>query len=95
MAADQAPLSTGFSRQEYWSGLPFPSPNYSVRKLYFNLKKGKKSYSRTESTVFGGGVLIYFEKLSISAFFKASFILILFLTNQTLPLECGQTLTHN
>ena len=21
----QAPLSTGFSRQEYWSGLPFPS----------------------------------------------------------------------
>ena len=24
--AHQAPLSTGFSRQEYWSGLPFPSP---------------------------------------------------------------------
>jgi len=23
--ADQAPLSTGFSRQEYGSGLPFPS----------------------------------------------------------------------
>ena len=23
----QAPLSMGFSRQEYWSGLPFPSPN--------------------------------------------------------------------
>ena len=22
----QAPLSVGFSRQEYWSGLPFPSP---------------------------------------------------------------------
>ena len=22
----QAPLSTGFSRQEYWSGLPFTSP---------------------------------------------------------------------
>ena len=21
-----APLSVGFSRQEYWSGLPFPSP---------------------------------------------------------------------
>ena len=26
-AAHQAPLSLGFSRQEYWSGLPFPSPN--------------------------------------------------------------------
>ena len=22
----QAPTSMGFSRQEYWSGLPFPSP---------------------------------------------------------------------
>ena len=25
--AYQAPLSMGFSRQEYWSGVPFPSPN--------------------------------------------------------------------
>ena len=25
-AAHQAPLSTGFSRQEYWNGLLFPSP---------------------------------------------------------------------
>ena len=24
--AYHAPLSMGFSRQEYWSGLPFPSP---------------------------------------------------------------------
>ena len=24
--AHQAPLSWGFSRQEYWSGLPFPPP---------------------------------------------------------------------
>ena len=24
--AHQAPLFMGFSRQEYWSGLPFPSP---------------------------------------------------------------------
>ena len=26
--APQAPLSMEFSRQEYWSGLPFPSPAY-------------------------------------------------------------------
>ena len=26
--AYQAPPSMGFSRQEYWSGLPFPSPGY-------------------------------------------------------------------
>ena len=25
-AAHRAPLSMGFSRQYYWSGLPFPSP---------------------------------------------------------------------
>ena len=28
---DQAPLTMGFSRQEYWSGLPFPSPRESFR----------------------------------------------------------------
>ena len=27
-AAHQAPLSIGFSRQEYWTGAPLPSPNY-------------------------------------------------------------------
>ena len=26
IVAWQAPLSMGFSQQEYWSGLPFPSP---------------------------------------------------------------------
>ena len=29
-AASQAPLSMGFSRQEYWSGVPFPSPLFSL-----------------------------------------------------------------
>ena len=28
--AQQVPLSTEFSRQEYWSGLPFPSPMMSI-----------------------------------------------------------------
>ena len=27
-AAYQAPPSMGFSRQEYWSGVPLPSPKY-------------------------------------------------------------------
>ena len=31
-AAHQAPLSLGFSRQEHWSGLPFPSPVYESEK---------------------------------------------------------------
>ena len=30
-AAHQAPLSLGFSRQEYWSGLPFPSQCMKVK----------------------------------------------------------------
>ena len=32
MAAHQALLSLGFSRQEYWSGLPFPSPMHESEK---------------------------------------------------------------
>ena len=28
----QAPLIMGFSRQEYWSGLPFPSPMHESEK---------------------------------------------------------------
>ena len=30
-AAYQAPPSMGFSRQEYWSGVPLPSPIYLIR----------------------------------------------------------------
>ena len=32
MAAHQAPRSLGFSRQEHWSGLPFPSPMHENEK---------------------------------------------------------------
>ena len=31
-AAHQAPPSLGFSRQEHWSGLPFPSPRHESEK---------------------------------------------------------------
>ena len=39
-AASQAPPSMGFSRQEYWSGVPLPSPAVKARsqqrnKVYF------------------------------------------------------------
>ena len=33
MVAHQAPLSKGFSRQEHWSGLPFPPPDF--RALFY------------------------------------------------------------
>ena len=32
MEAHQAPSSLGFSRQEHWSGLPFPSPMHESEK---------------------------------------------------------------
>ena len=32
IAAHQAPPSLGFSRQEHWSGLPFPSPMHESEK---------------------------------------------------------------
>ena len=41
IAAYQAPPSMGFSKQEYWSGVPLPSPIDAYRlhlnKLHFNL----------------------------------------------------------
>ena len=36
-AAYQAPPSMGFSRQEYWSRVPLPSPNIHLGHLYFAL----------------------------------------------------------
>ena len=46
----QAPLSMGFSRQEYWSGLPFPCPGYlpdpGITKL-LHLKKQSNYNSKT------------------------------------------------
>ena len=32
-SSHEAPLSLGFSRQEYWSGLPSPSPMHESEKL--------------------------------------------------------------
>ena len=40
-AAHQAPPSVGFSRQEHWSGLPFPSPVHKSEKW----APGKKQLS--------------------------------------------------
>ena len=33
-AAYQAPLSMGFSRREYWSGVPLPSPRRTTQESY-------------------------------------------------------------
>ena len=36
-AAYQTPPSTGFSRQEYWSGVPLPSPSHQGSLCYYNI----------------------------------------------------------
>ena len=55
--AHQAPPSMGFSRQEYWSGVPLPSPiadlvsSISVHILKINLLLSGDSLSATKQAV--------------------------------------------
>ena len=42
----QAALSMGFSRTEYWSGLPFPSPFIWIEKLWKKYNKVNKNIFR-------------------------------------------------
>ena len=46
MAAYQALLSLGFSRQEHWSGLPFPSPMHESEKWKWS-RSVMSDYSRS------------------------------------------------
>jgi len=48
MAAHQAPPSLGFSRQEHWGGLPFPSPMHESEKW-----KGSRSVESNSSQPHG------------------------------------------
>ena len=52
-AAHQAPPSLGSSRQEYWSGLPFPSPMYESEKWKWSRSVVSNSYSLPGSSVHG------------------------------------------
>ena len=67
-AAYQAPLSMGFSRQEYWSGLPLPSLDL---KLYFN----EKSISDCLSFI----IEIKYNTKAHFQFFDHAFVYLLFL----------------
>ena len=60
-AAHQAPPSMGFSRQEYWSGVPLPSPKqcilthmYGIRKtVTMILQAGQQRRHRCKEQTFG------------------------------------------
>ena len=56
IAAHQAPLSMGFSRQEYWSGLPLPSPMTNLDSIlktrdFANKGPSNQSYGFSSSHV--------------------------------------------
>ena len=44
--AHQAPQSMGFSRQEYWSGLPFPSPEYIMWNAWLDEEQARIKIAR-------------------------------------------------
>ena len=67
-AAHQAPPSMGFSRQEFWSGLPLPSPaiwldccisqvplfHFFVSSLLSSLLKAGDTFSESQLTIWSG-----------------------------------------
>ena len=56
MAAHQAPLSLGFSKQEHWSGLPFPSSKLCLKgKLFLPATKWNNSWMG--KAIYGSGHL--------------------------------------
>ena len=74
MAAHQAPLSLGFSWQEHWSGVPFPSPMYEseVAQLCPTLRDpmdcslpGSSVHGIFQARVLEWGAIAFFELLLI------------------------------
>ena len=55
-AAHQAPPSLGFSRQEHWSGLPFPSPMHESEKLKWSRSVVSDSYDPMDFSPPGSSV---------------------------------------
>ena len=78
----QDPLSMGFSGQEYWSGLPFPSPGELPNP---RIEPRSPAISGRFSTVWGTRAAI-FQKVTRK--FLAQF---LFLSLSILSLSCRQT----
>ena len=60
--AYQAPPSMGFSRQEYWSGLPFPSPGRRIclqsRRIELDPQDPLEEGLATHSSVLAWGIPI-------------------------------------
>ena len=61
-AAYQAPQSMGFSRQEYWSGVPLPSPN-NIHYIILNIYYFSSTYGKSSLCYFLPPILLHFELL--------------------------------
>ena len=59
-AAHQAPPSMGFSRQEYWSGLPLPSPRVELLN-----HKNTTAGTKTRTVIWGCWVLVYLGSMTL------------------------------
>ena len=64
MAAHQAPPSLGFSRQEHWSGLPFPLPG--------DLPDPRTKPASLTSPALAGGIFISYSKFLLAIYFTHS-----------------------
>ena len=73
--AHQAPLSMEFSRQEYWSGLPFPSPGIlaqesNLRLLYWQADSLPLSHQGSPNLLSKYLLSIYYSKYCPSYLFS-------------------------
>ena len=60
-AAYQAPPSLGFSRQEHWSGLPFPSPIHESEKWKWSLQSCSTLSDPMDCSLPGSSILGIFQ----------------------------------
>ena len=62
-AAYQAPLSMGFSRQEFWSGVPLPSPP---------TVKGFSIFNAANVDFFSGILLFFYDPIDVGNLISGS-----------------------
>ena len=84
--AHQAPLSVGFSRQEYWSGLPCPSPGNLPHPdqgsnpgllnhkqiLYLSLQADSLLSSHQGSPIYQQGIILLSKDVYLKGFILTS-----------------------
>ena len=74
-AAHQAPPSMGFSRQEYWSGVPLPSPLVNIRKSinirHYIHRKGETAWCGVFMTEYTHFVNLYFFQILNALFLNS------------------------